>query len=162
MLEHYGFDGWLINIEAPLPGGVADYATLTKFLRQLRTACRERCAMAKVLIYDSLTAVGRIACEWMLPLPLPLCLLTHSYAWLTQKKDADYSHTYGGTADANALTQQENKPLFDACDGIFLNYWWNPSKAQTPEWLRASRLLAGEARRGDVYAGVRLSTTRIR
>eukprot|EP01043_Picozoa_sp_COSAG02_P113344 COSAG02_NODE_49585_length_326_cov_0.502203_2_plen_34_part_01 len=21
MLEYYGFDGWLVNIEAPLPGG---------------------------------------------------------------------------------------------------------------------------------------------
>ena len=31
---------------------------------------------------------------------------------------------------------------------------WNPSKADTPEWLRASRMLAGEGRRGDVYAGV--------
>ena len=45
MLEYYGFDGWLVNIEAPLPGGLADVARLCGFLGKLREACRARCAM---------------------------------------------------------------------------------------------------------------------
>ena len=60
MLEHYAFDGWLVNIEAPLPGGVADHGRLVGFLGKLRLACRSRCAMAKVIIYDSLDARGHV------------------------------------------------------------------------------------------------------
>eukprot|EP00457_Paulinella_chromatophora_P012901 gb/GEZN01013150.1/.p1 GENE.gb/GEZN01013150.1/~~gb/GEZN01013150.1/.p1 ORF type:complete len:306 (-),score=59.51 gb/GEZN01013150.1/:115-915(-) len=48
---------------------------------------------------------------------------------------------------ANQLSS-ENKALFDASDGMFLNYWW------TAEQLRSSRELAGPERRADVYAGV--------
>jgi mannosyl-glycoprotein endo-beta-N-acetylglucosaminidase len=46
---------------------------------------------------------------------------------------------------ANALAPQ-NKPLFDACDGIFLNYWWNPGNEERPTLLKQSRELAGMAR----------------
>ncbi len=45
MLEYYGFDGWLVNIEAPLPGGLGDVTRLCGFLGKLREACRARCAM---------------------------------------------------------------------------------------------------------------------
>lgn len=45
MLEYYGFDGWLVNIEAPLPGGLVDVTRLCGFLGKLREACRKRCAM---------------------------------------------------------------------------------------------------------------------
>lgn len=40
-----------------------------------------------------------------------------------------------------------NHPLFQACDGIFLNYWWQPAQ------LRQSAILAGN-RACDVYAGI--------
>ena len=109
LLSHYGFDGYLVNIEAPLPGGASDVRRLTAFLGTLRSACRKACATARVLVYDSISATGAVT-------------------W------------------SNELTAQ-NKALFDACDGIFLNYWWGP------QHLRRSRQLAAE-RRIDVYAGV--------
>jgi endo-beta-N-acetylglucosaminidase D len=52
----------------------------------------------------------------------------------------------GKIAYQNGLSPA-NKPFFDACDGLFTNYWWS-----TPV-LQASTALAG-ARRRDVYAGV--------
>lgn len=54
---------------------------------------------------------------------------------------------------SNALTVH-NKPMFDACDGIFLNYWWNPGNEQRPTLLKQSRELATTLRRIDIYAGV--------
>ena len=41
-----------------------------------------------------------------------------------------------------------NHPLFTACDGIFLNYWWQPAQ------LRQSASFAGQTRACDVYAGI--------
>lgn len=35
--EHYGFDGWLVNIEKPFPTADWDVCVLTAFLRQLKT-----------------------------------------------------------------------------------------------------------------------------
>eukprot|EP01050_Picozoa_sp_SAG11_P017913 SAG11_NODE_2636_length_3149_cov_1.681639_2_plen_46_part_00 len=40
MLAHYGFDGWFVNIEAPLQRGSRDHARLAAFLTELRAACR--------------------------------------------------------------------------------------------------------------------------
>lgn len=40
-----------------------------------------------------------------------------------------------------------SRPFFDACDGIFLNYVWNPAD------LLESMVLAG-SRKFDVYVGV--------
>jgi mannosyl-glycoprotein endo-beta-N-acetylglucosaminidase len=54
--------------------------------------------------------------------------------------------TTGRIAYQNALTPA-NLPFFDACDGIFTNYWWDARA------LAASTQLAG-ARRHDVYAGI--------
>ena len=108
MLEHYGFDGWFVNIEAPLQGA-RDHARLAAFLRQLRAACRRSCATARVLVYDSVTPAGAVAYQ----------------------------------NELNAA----NQALFDACDGLFLNYWWRPSQ------LVASAARAA-GRRCQVYAGV--------
>ena len=47
----------------------------------------------------------------------------------------------------NALTPA-NMPFFDACDGIFTNYWWRPGN------LTSSAALAGPARMRDVYVGI--------
>ena len=47
----------------------------------------------------------------------------------------------------NALAP-DNKAAFDACDGLFTNYWWGvPQLAQ-------SAALAGGVRQCDVYVGV--------
>ncbi|KAK3246521.1 hypothetical protein CYMTET_43944 [Cymbomonas tetramitiformis] len=110
MLVHYGHDGYLVNIEAPLPGGAADVARLARFLSFLRTACRNYSTSARVIVYDSIGPTGAV--EW-----------------------------------SDELTTA-NRTLFDACDGIFLNYWWRP-----PQLMR-SRALAGVARCADVYVGV--------
>ena len=64
----------------------------------------------------------------------------------------DSLNSRGHVSYANALTA-DNAALFDACDGIFLNYWWNPGKEERPGPLLASRAKAA-ARRWDVYAGV--------
>lgn len=105
----YGFDGWLINIEAPL--APTEVAPMVELL-QLLTICTKQAVgeHALVLYYDSLdAATGRIAYQ-------------------------------------NALTPA-NMPFFDACDGIFTNYWWDAAA------LAHSAQLAG-ARRFDVFAGV--------
>ena len=52
----------------------------------------------------------------------------------------------GRVAYSNGLSLA-NKPFFDACDGIFTNYWWRSAH------LASSARLAGDARRHDVYVG---------
>ena len=106
----YGFDGWLINIEAPLePAAVPSFV---EFLQLLTICCKQRVGgHALVLYYDSLdAATGQVRYQ-------------------------------------NALTPA-NMPFFDACDGIFTNYWWRPGH------LTSSAALAGPARMHDVYIGV--------
>jgi Glycosyl hydrolase family 85 len=46
------------------------------------------------------------------------------------------------------MLNNENELFFDSCDGIFLNYLWNP------EMLQASAQQAGEARKLDVFVGI--------
>jgi hypothetical protein len=52
----------------------------------------------------------------------------------------------GELAYQNALTPR-NKPFFDACDGLFTNYFWNPMH------LAMTRTAAG-SRGADVFVGV--------
>ena len=47
----------------------------------------------------------------------------------------------------NALTPA-NQACFDACDGLFTNYWWGAAQ------LQQSTALAGPTRQHDVYVGV--------
>ena len=106
----YGFDGWLINIEAPVhPTAVP---SLVELLQLLTICTKQRLGdHALVLYYDSLDA------------------------------------TTGRVAYQNALSHA-NRTFFDACDGIFTNYWWRQNH------LAASAALAGRERRYDVYVGV--------
>ena len=55
----------------------------------------------------------------------------------------------------NALTPA-NRPCFDACDGLFTNYWWGgPHLAQSASLAKAAGEEAGAAgRQHDVYVGV--------
>ena len=106
----YGFDGWLINIEAPVhPTAVP---SLVEMLQLLTICAKTRIGEhALVLYYDSLDA------------------------------------TTGGIAYQNGLSPA-NQIFFDACDGLFTNYWWSAAV------LARSAQLAGAARRFDVYAGI--------
>ena len=87
LCEHFGFDGWLINLEAPIAGGAAGMDAVHELLAVLTICLKQRVGeQALVLFYDSLDAQGKVRY-------------------------------------ANALSPA-NKPCFDACDGLFTNYWW--------------------------------------
>ena len=109
LCEAYRFDGFLINIEAPIqPTAVPSCLELL----QLLTICIKQTVgeHGLVIYYDSLdAATGQIRYQ-------------------------------------NALTPS-NMPFFDACDGLFTNYWWNANT------LKQSASLAGP-RKYDVYAGI--------
>ncbi|KAL4853952.1 Cytosolic endo-beta-N-acetylglucosaminidase 2 [Chlorella vulgaris] len=106
--QHYGFEGWLINIECKMdvehiPHLLHFLRLLTQLMRQVAPGCSE------VMWYDAVTIEGRL--KWQNSL--------------------------------NAL----NRPFFDACDSIFINYGW---KKRTPALVREE---AGE-RCGAVFMGI--------
>ena len=105
----YGFDGWLINVESPVPA--ASVPSLVELLQLLTICCKQAVGdHALVIYYDSLDATtGRVAYQ-------------------------------NGLTPANAC-------FFEACDGIFTNYWWRSAH------LADTAALAGE-RRHDVFVGV--------
>eukprot|EP00048_Salpingoeca_helianthica_P009942 m.142659 g.142659 ORF g.142659 m.142659 type:complete len:839 (-) comp14975_c0_seq2:657-3173(-) len=107
LATHYGFDGWLINIENPVDR--AHIPNVIEFLTTLKSLTAASNPAGKVLWYDSVTADG--ALRWQ--------------------------------NELNAA----NKIFFDACDGIFLNYHWQPQA------LARSAAVAGP-RLGDVFAGI--------
>ena len=105
----YGFDGFLINIEAPVHS--AGIPSLVDFLQLLTICCKQRVGdHALTLWYDSVDI------------------------------------TTGGIVYQNALAPP-NQPFFDACDGLFTNYWWREAE------LARSAELAGD-RRHDVFVGI--------
>ncbi|KAI4911266.1 uncharacterized protein J4E92_010322 [Alternaria infectoria] len=55
---HFGFDGWLINIEKPFPSHVWDPEVLGAFLRQLKT---ELGVDKRLIWYDALTTSNKIS-----------------------------------------------------------------------------------------------------
>ncbi|KAF2811987.1 uncharacterized protein BDZ99DRAFT_519227 [Mytilinidion resinicola] len=55
--EHYGFDGWLINIEKPFDKSERDLNLLMSFLRQLRSTMG---AESRVIWYDALTVSNKV------------------------------------------------------------------------------------------------------
>lgn len=56
---YYGFDGWLVNIENPIPRSMV--ARLRLFVRTLRDSCRTTLgAASSVLWYDSVTTTGEL------------------------------------------------------------------------------------------------------
>ena len=109
LADHYGFDGFLVNLEAPIPQSTVPL--LVDLLGEMKSALRARVgAQSLVIYYDAVDVTG-------------------------------------GVRYQNALTLA-NFDFFEACDGIFTNYWWSPSS------LAASAALAGPHRAFDVYAGV--------
>ncbi|PRW45396.1 glycoside isoform A [Chlorella sorokiniana] len=106
---HYGFDGWIVNIENEMelehiPHLLHFLRVLTERMRQVAPACRHR-----VIWYDAVTTEGKL--RWQNTL--------------------------------NSL----NRPFFDACDAIWVNYTW---RRGTPAAVRKE---AGP-RAADVYMGV--------
>jgi mannosyl-glycoprotein endo-beta-N-acetylglucosaminidase len=81
---HYGFDGYLINIENRLPISLIE--PMIYFVDCLTKELSLVLAHAQIIWYDAVTIEGKL--EWQ-----------------------------------NQLNQL-NKPFFDVCDGIFLNYCW--------------------------------------
>jgi hypothetical protein len=59
----------------------------------------------------------------------------------------------GAVRYANALSAT-NHSLFEACDGVFTNYWWGAQELSRSAEL--SLAWGGRDRRADVYMGVRL------
>ncbi|KAG5469510.1 hypothetical protein LSCM1_02733 [Leishmania martiniquensis] len=115
----YGFDGYLINIETSLPETLAK--RLAVFCTQLR----------KQLNRSSSAARGAS----------PATLATErAVIWY------DAVTIEGPMRYQNALTPQ-NKPFFDASDGIFINYFWKPENLP----LTARE---GGDRGADIYVGV--------
>ncbi len=101
IVEHVGFDGWLINVENEIPA--KDVDKLIAIIRELSKHCH-------VIWYDAVTIEGKM--EWQSEL------------------------------------NEKNKLFFDACHGIFLNYYWNETT------LRTSVDNAGLSRQHDVYVGI--------
>ena len=58
--ETYGFDGWLINIEASFPGKNLVPGELEAFLKELRSAVRELVPGGLVIWYDALTVRNQV------------------------------------------------------------------------------------------------------
>ena len=60
--ETYGFDGWLIKIEASFPGEHLVPGELEAFLKELRSAVRELVPGGQVIWYDALTVLNQV--DW--------------------------------------------------------------------------------------------------
>ncbi|RMZ67055.1 dhh family [Pyrenophora seminiperda CCB06] len=58
MATHFGFDGWLMNIEKPFPNGIWRADILEAFLRQLKAELGES---KRLIWYDALTISNKIA-----------------------------------------------------------------------------------------------------
>ncbi|XP_021931966.1 cytosolic endo-beta-N-acetylglucosaminidase isoform X2 [Zootermopsis nevadensis] len=104
---HFGFDGYLLNVENNIP---PEYVTrLELFVKLIHSRLHSKIPYAEVIWYDSVTKEGKL--EWQ-----------------------------------NELNNL-NRPFFNNCDGIFLNYTWKEDN------LKKSVENAG-ARHLDVYVGV--------
>ena len=106
----YSFDGWLLNVETPVPPSFVD--RLIRFVGLLTNKLHAQTASVPypmVVWYDAVTTQGTVQYQ-------------------------------------NALTQL-NKPFFDACDGLFTNYWYDELR------LGFSSSVAG-SRKKDVFVGI--------
>jgi len=157
-----GFDGWLVNIEAPLPDGARDVVKLQRFLAALRYECRvaaHAAAAAEVTANTTSSSIGKAAAgtapesgnamtdasdesrsstlpftslqhhaeevevEKLPSRPLPIVLIYDSVsadgrvAWCSE-----LSACHPKTSEPHA-----NLALFAHCDGVLLDYKWNPA-----------------------------------
>ena len=120
LAAYYGFDGWLVNVEAHLTGGAAAAAHLESFVRTLPCVWPH-------------PAASRPLCR-PFPLPAQVAELTASVhalvpgpgrglvLWYDSVRRSD-----GAVAWQSELTD-ENEPFLRACDGIFLDYHWDEGR----------------------------------
>ncbi len=101
IMEHVGFDGWLMNVENEI--AAEDVDKVIEITRELSKRCH-------VIWFDSVTIEGKL--DWQ-----------------------------------NELNEK-NKPFFEACHGIFLNYTW------TEAGLHTTVDNAGLSRLHDIYVGI--------
>jgi len=135
MCAHYSFDGWLVNIEAPLPGGCVDVARLAHFIALLRSKCRtarrfpqQSTTEAAVALQTSVSAVdentnGSIGFR-----------SSDSKVLVYDSVGADGSVRYAcgltaattlpSPAAAATTHHHANAILLSAADGLLLDYHW--------------------------------------
>nr|CAD7455738.1 unnamed protein product [Timema tahoe] len=104
---HFGFDGYLLNVENPMEQ--ERFPLFKKFIYLLRISLLQHLPHAEVIWYDSVTVNGDL--KWQ-----------------------------------NELNEL-NRPFFELCDGIFLNYCWTEINLKKSVENAGSRLI-------DVYVGV--------
>ncbi|KAF2789593.1 glycoside hydrolase family 85 protein [Melanomma pulvis-pyrius CBS 109.77] len=101
--RHYGFDGWLVNIEKPFPKETWDPHVLEAFLRQLRD---DLGTDRLVIWYDAITIANRIdyqnaLTQQNLPYSKACTSILTNYCW----KESDASNSMH-LARENHLSQQ--------------------------------------------------------
>ncbi|GET91981.1 glycosyl hydrolase-like protein [Leishmania tarentolae] len=119
--DTYGFDGYLLNMESPLPQNLAK--RLVVFCSLLRKRLNRSSSAGRGGSPTAFPATAERLVIW--------------YDAVTIEGELWYQ---------NALTSH-NKPFFDVSDGIFTNYFWEPSQ------LASTKTVAGN-RGTDVYVGV--------
>lgn len=123
--NHYGFEGWLINIENEVP--IEKIPLMVKFVEDLTKA------MGKTETDKKTENAGKNKMK-------KVSNSHHHVIWY------DSVTENGELKWQNALNSQ-NHAFFDACDGIFLNYTW------TEDHLDSSKKAAGDRHR-DVFVGL--------
>lgn len=156
--KHYGFDGWLLNIEKPFPKDCWDANTLSLFCRQLREElgvgkrliwCVLRCcpplySCNKSFRYDALTTANTIS--YQNALTANNLLFAKSCGYIL----TNYSWTEDGAESSKRLALREESPLKNVLFGIDL---W----AQNTTKLTQPRITYPEKGGGGTNTGVAVS-----
>ena len=106
--KYYGFDGWLVNIEAPLASGVGSERVLSEVSKL--------CAFLKDLTKHVHSIIG-----------------AHGIVLWYDSIDAKT-----GTVRWQSELNESNLVFFDQVDGIFLDYHWNEEKVRRTSTLAKS------------------------
>lgn len=124
-MKFFQFDGWLVNIENQVDH--QHVPELLRFLTLLKQRCNQVQPRSLLIWYDSVVVD---------PTAVHPC---------SSSTDQNFTGQLRWQNEFNDL----NRPFFDVCDGIYLNYAWNENH------LRNSRQLAEQLHRTyDVYVGV--------
>ncbi|CAN0009123.1 unnamed protein product [Laminaria digitata] len=136
----HGFDGWLVNIENKVDRG-ANVDHLVHFVRSLTLQMRAAKGPAAA------AAGGGTAAEALGGQGGGQGSVDSSFSSSTSTVLWYDSVTTEGNLAWQDRLNSKNRVFFDACDGIFVNYTWQP------DYPSASALEA-KARRYDVYTGI--------
>jgi mannosyl-glycoprotein endo-beta-N-acetylglucosaminidase len=127
MCEHFGMDGWLINIENKV--NTDDVLILRDFVAMLTDAMHDKMPQSQVIWYDSVISSGEL--KWQNELNSK-----NRFGTINCQIDTILNrvHFFG-------------RLFFDVCDGIFLNYVWKEENLERS-------VINAEARALDVFVGV--------